>query len=397
MKERQVISQPVRPEGSQPVIGVGMLGYSFMGKAHSAAYRQIPHLPGPPTLRPELVSLCGRSEEDVSEAADRYGFASYTTDWRELVADDRIGLFDNSGPNSLHAEPTIAAAERGRHVICEKPLGLNAAQAFEMWGRVEAAGVKHLCGFNYRFVPAIRLAREMIEADQLGEIRHFRGRYLQDWIADPELPKVWRLDKALAGSGALGDLGAHVIDLARYLVGEPTRVAAAATTFVADRPGGQVDVDDASAVVLEFECGAIGTLEASRFAPGRKNALSWEINGSKGTVAFDLERLNELQFYRAELGPREAGFRTILVTEPGHPFISQWWPPGHTIGWDQTFVHELQHLLSAIETGGSVAPHGATFEDGYRVAEVCDAVLRSAASGRREGITFRQLEQSEVL
>ncbi len=366
-------------------IGVGMLGYAFMGKAHSNAYKTIPYMTWPPPYVPQLVAIAGRNEEGVSEAAQRYGFEGYVTDWHELVADDRIQLFDNAGPNNLHTEPSIAAAEAGKHVICEKPLGRDAAESYDAWQRVAAAGVKHMCAFNYRFVPAVRLARQLIEAGDLGEITHFRGSYLQEWgVVDDE---VWRFDKALAGSGALGDLGAHVIDLSRYLVGEIKSVAATTATF---KPGREVD--DAFESAVAFDNGAIGTIEATRFATGRKNALTWEINGSKGSIAFDLERLNELQVHIAGSTPAESaqGFRTVLVSEADHPFWEWWWPHGHIIGWEHSFVHELHHLLSAIREDGDVAPHGATFEDGYRCAEVCDAILRSAENGSREEVSYRE-------
>jgi predicted dehydrogenase len=364
-------------EGESRPIGVGMLGYAFMGKAHVNGYRTLSYMAYPTPLQPRLVSIAGRNEEAVAAAAERYGFERYVTDWRELVADPEVELFDNSGPNNLHAEPTIAAAEAGKHVICEKPLGRTADESYETWQRVEAMGVKHMTAFNYRFVPAVRLARQMIEAGELGEIHHFRGRYLQEWGTTDAA--VWRFDKGLAGSGALGDLGAHVIDLARYLVGEIATVAASTRTFYPGR-----EVDDAFESVVDFENGALGTIEASRFAPGRKNAFSWEINGSKGSVAFDLERLNELQ-----VSEGTQGFRTRLVSEADDPFWQWWWPHGHMIGWEHTFVHELRHLLDAIAGEGEVAPHGATLEDGYRAAEVCDAVLRSAESGVRETVRYR--------
>ncbi|MBA3260992.1 MAG: Gfo/Idh/MocA family oxidoreductase [Thermoleophilaceae bacterium] len=373
-----------RAEGEVQPIGVGMLGYAFMGKAHSNAYKTLAYMTWPPPLLPELVAIAGRNEEAVSEAARRYGFAEYVTDWRALVADDRVQLFDNSGPNNLHAEPTIAAAEAGKHVICEKPLGRTADEAHETWQRVAATGVKHMCAFNYRFVPAVRLAREIIESGELGEITHFRGAYLQEWGATDDA--LWRFDKDAAGSGALGDLGAHVIDLARYLVGEIETVSALAATF---QPGR--GVDDAIEAAVAFEGGAVGTIEASRFATGRKNAFTWEINGSKGSIAFDLERLNELQVHFADSSPGASaqGFRTVLVTEADHPFWKHWWPHGHIIGWEHTFVHELHHLLTAIRDDSDVAPHAATLEDGYRAAEVCDAMLRSAAGGGREPIAYR--------
>ena len=246
----------------------------------------------PPPLRPQLVAIAGRNEEAVRAAAERYGYERWTTDWRDLVADPEIGLFDNGGPNSVHAEPTIAAAQAGKHVVCEKPLGRTADESYEIWQAVEATGVKHLCAFNYRFVPAVRLARELIEAGELGEIRHFRGRYLQDWGDDPSLD-TWRFHADEAGSGALGDLGAHVVDLARYLVGDIATVSALVKTFL---PGRQVD--DAIEAAVEFENGAIGTIESTRLALGRRNAFQWEINGTKGSLAFDMERLNELQVFR---------------------------------------------------------------------------------------------------
>jgi predicted dehydrogenase len=358
-------------------IGVGMLGYAFMGKAHANAYKTLPYMTWPPPLLPRLVSIAGRDEAAVRDAAARYGFARFVTDWRELVDDPEIGLFDNSGPNNLHAEPTIAAAEAGKHVFCEKPLARTAEESYELWRRVEATGVKHMTAFNYRFVPAVRLARELIDAGAVGEPRHFRGRYLQEWGSTTA--DAWRFRRGEAGSGALGDLGAHVIDLARYLVGEVAAVSATMRTFMPGR-----EVDDAFEAVVEFEEGPVGTIEASRFAPGRKNAFSWEINGSGGSIAFDLERLNELQ-----VSEGTKGFRAVLVTEADHPFWEWWWPHGHIIGWEHTFVHEVHHLLSAIAGGGPISPHGATFEDGYRAAEVCDAIVSSAASGARVEVGYR--------
>src|SRR3954467_4947282 len=263
-------------------IGIGMLGYAFMGKAHSNAFKKIAYMTWPPPLEPKLVGIAGRNVEAVQEAATRYGYEYATDDWQKLVADDRIGLFDNGGPNSLHAAPTIAAAQAGKHVVCEKPLGRDADESYEIWRQVAATGVKHLCAFNYRFVPANRLAREMIDAGELGEIRHFRGRYLQDWGDDASLD-TWRFHAGEAGSGALGDLGAHVVDLARYLVGDFGSVSALTATFIPDR-----EVDDAIEAAVAFTSGAVGTLEASRLALGHRNGMGWEINGSKGSLAFDL-------------------------------------------------------------------------------------------------------------
>jgi predicted dehydrogenase len=363
-------------------IGVGMLGYAFMGKAHSNAFRKLEYLAWPPPLVPRLVAIAGRNEDAVAEAAQRYGYQRWTTDWHDIVEDDAIGLFDNGGPNLLHAEPTVAAAEAGKHVLCEKPLGRTAEESFDVWQRVAATGVKHLCGFNYRFVPAVRLARELIDEGVLGEIRHFRGRYLQDWGDDPTLD-TWRFDPGAAGSGALGDLGTHVIDLARYLVGEFKTVSGFVKTFL---PGRRVD--DALEAAVEFESGAAGTIEATRLALGRRNAFQWEINGSDGSLAFDMERMNELEVF---LGgeDRTRGFRRVLVTETNHPFMDLWWPPGHIVGWGDTFVHEAVHLLRAIADDSDVAPHGATFEDGYRASEIAEAIVRSGETGTRVELAFR--------
>jgi predicted dehydrogenase len=345
-------------------VGVGMLGYAFMGKAHSAGYAQAVSLGGAPVC-PHLLGIAGRNEEAVKDAAERYGWEYATTEWRDLLADERIVLFDNGGPNALHAEASIAAAEAGKHVVCEKPLGRDADESYEIWQRVATTGVQHLCAFNYRFVPAVRVARELVQSGELGEIRHFRGRYLQDWAEDPGLG-TWRFAPGEAGSGALGDIMSHVVDQARFLVGEIAAVSGLARTFVEGRA-----VDDAAAAAVEFASGAIGTLEATRLATGRKNDLAWEINGSRGSIAFELERLNELWISRGR------GFERVVV--------DAWWPPGHVIGWGDTFVAELAHMLRCIATGEDVGPAGATFEDGYRCAEVCDAIAR----GGRQEVRYR--------
>ncbi len=370
-----------------PELGVGMLGYAFMGKAHSNAFIKMPYIFWPPPARPRLVAIAGRDQKAVGEAARRFGYARTYRRWQDLVADPDVQVFDNGAPNDLHAAPCIAAAEAGKHIICEKPLARDAAEAKTMLDAVEKAKVKHSCAFNYRFVPAIRLARDLIEAGKLGRIFHFRATYLQEWITDPEFPIVWRLKKNRAGSGVLGDLGAHIIDLARYLVGEPREVNALTRTFISTRPSAtrpgtreRVDVDDAFVSMFDFANGAVGTLEASRFARGRKNANRFEINGEKGSIAFNLERLNELEVYLPdEHGTREAtGFTNVLVSESYHPFWSVWWPHGHIIGWEHLFVHEVHHFFDAIVNDRTVAPHGATFVDGYRAAVICDAILASA-------------------
>ena len=379
-----------RSEGDAPEVGVGMLGYAFMGKAHSNAFKTIPYMMYPPPAIPRMVAIAGRNEEAVAEAAKRYGYEGYYTDWREMLENDDVQLFDNGGPNHFHAEPTIAAAQAGKHVLCEKPLGRTAEESKEMWDAVVKAGVKHMVAFNYRFVPAVRQIRKIIESGALGQIYHFRAQYLQEWIMPHyDTPMIWRLDKEQAGSGALGDLGAHIIDLGRYLVGEISSVSAMTKTFIKERPDGeggtgQVTVDDAFAAAVEFENGAIGTLEATRYAGGRKNGNRFEINGEKGSIAFNLERMNELEVYWVGDEPKETrGFTNVLVSEPYHPWWENWWPQGHMIGWEHTFVHEITHLLDCIVNDKEVAPIGADFEDGYRCAVVCDAILASAELRRQ--------------
>ena len=379
-----------------PSVGVGMLGYSFMGKAHSNALKTLPYMIYPPPAMPELVAICGRDESAVAEAARRYGYARHYTDWRELIDDEQVQLFDNGGPNNAHAEPCIAAAVAGKHVICEKPLARDAEEAATMLAAVRAAGIKHMVGFNYRFVPAIRQARQLIESGKLGRIYHYRAVYLQEWILPHYgTPRIWRLNKERAGSGALGDLGAHIIDLAHYLVGDIASVGAATRTFIDERPSpdgsgnAKVNVDDAFVATVEFTNGALGTLESSRFAAGRKNHQVVEINGELGSICFNLERLNELQVFWVDDQPRETqGFHDVLVTETHHPFWEHWWPHGHIIGWEHTFVHEFTHLLDCIVNDREVGPHGATFDDGYRAAVVCDAVLLSAASRRQIDVDY---------
>nr|WP_255604357.1 Gfo/Idh/MocA family oxidoreductase [Oscillochloris sp. ZM17-4] len=302
-------------------------------------------------------------------------------------------MLDNLSPNDLHAEPSILAAQAGKHVICEKPLARTAEEAKSMLDAVTKAGVKHMTAFNYRFVPALRLARELIASGKLGRIYHFRATYQQEWIMPHYgTPPIWRLSKATAGSGALGDLGAHIVDLARFLVGEITTVGAMTRTFIEERtaPGGPtstVDVDDAFVATAGFASGAVGTLEATRFAAGRKNHQVVEINGERGSIRFALERLNELEVFWVGEDPRETqGFHNVLVSEAYHPFWKHWWPQGHIIGWEHTFIHEIAHMLDCIVNNKDVAPYGATFEDGYRAALVCDAILESAATRRQVDI-----------
>lgn len=371
--------------GEIPEVGIGMLGYAFMGKAHSNGYKQMPYIFWPPPAVPRLTTIAGRNEKAVSEASQRYGYETYTTDWRTIVEDERVGIFDNNGPNNVHAEPCIEAAKAGKSVICEKPLARNAEEAKKMLDAVEAAGVAHLCAFNYRTIPAVRLARDIIDSGRLGRIFHFRAQYLQEWIVDPDFPRLWRMNKEVSGSGALGDFS-HIVDLARFLCGEPEGVQALMKTFIKERPlpgdparREKVDVDDAFVALVEFKNGAVGFLEGSRFCPGRKNYEYFEINAEKGSIYFDLENLNFLHvFYRDEDPADTQGFHAVDVTEAHHPYYDKWWPHGHIIGWENTFVHEAFHIVDAHVNGSELAPYVATFEDGYRAAVVCDAIEKAA-------------------
>jgi predicted dehydrogenase len=362
-------------------INVALIGYAFMGKAHSNAYRQVTPFMSP-RIEPRMKVICGRTRGNVEAAARQYGWEEAAIDWRSVVARDDIDLVDISTPGDLHAEIAIEAAKAGKAVFCEKPLANSIAEARAMVAAVEAAGVVHMLCHNYRRVPAVMLARSLIDAGRIGTIRHFRGTYLQDWIADPAFPLVWRLQKTQAGSGALGDIGAHVIDLARFLVGEITDVCGHLETFIKERPlpgnpgaRGPVTVDDAALALVRFETGAIGTIEATRMAPGRKNSNRFEINGSTGSIAFDLERMNELEVYLESDDVGVRGFHRVLATEPEHPFVRPWWPPGHIIGYEHTFVHTVFDLLEAIADNRMPSPN---FHDGLRNQLVLSAIEESS-------------------
>jgi len=365
-------------------IGVGLVGYKFMGRAHSNAYRQLPRFFDVDPV-PRMAAICGRDEAGVREAADSLGWESYETDYRRLIERDDVGLVDVVTPGNTHREIVLAALIAGKHVICEKPLANTLAEAKEMLTAARDAGTVNTVCFNYRRAPAVQLARKLIDEGRLGTIRHWRSTYLQDFIMDPGFPLIWRLKKELAGSGALGDLGAHSVDLAHFLVGGISEVAGMTETFVKERPlegsggeTGEVTVDDAAAFLARFENGAMGTFEATRFAAGRRNRNAFEINGSKGSVAFDLERMNELEVFFVDDDTDVQGFRTVNVTEPDHPYAGAWWPPGHIIGYEHTFVHTMKDLMDGIKTGESPAP---TFEDAYRCQAVLDAVERSVEGG----------------
>ena len=376
-------------------IGVGMLGYAFMGKAHSYAFKNMPLFFWPPPAVPELVSIFGRTGSKVAQAAENFGFRKYTTDWHEIIKDKEVEVVDNSLPNDMHRDVSIAAVEAGKHVLCEKPLAMNSKEAKEMWDVARKSSVKTMVAFNYRFVPAVGLAREIVRSGRLGKIFHFRARYLQQWLCDPNSPLVWRLVKEKAGSGPIGDLGSHVMDIARFVMGEVKTVNAISKTFIKERPlpmdctkKGKVSVDDAFESIVEFENGAIGTVEASRIATGRKNYSNFEINGEKGSIEFNMERLNELRFYSAEGDKRTIGWSEVLVTESVHPYVSHYWPSGHIIGWGDIFVNEIYHFIDSVVNDKRIDPIGATFEDGYKNNVILDAIIESASTGKRTPVIF---------
>ncbi|GLZ05425.1 oxidoreductase [Actinomadura sp. NBRC 104412] len=367
-------------------IGVGMVGYAFMGRAHSQGWRSVGPFFRPP-LTPVLAALAGRSAERTAAAARDLGWAAVETDWKELIHRDDVQLVDICTPGDSHAEIAVAALEAGKHVLCEKPLANSVAEAEAMVAaaeRARARGVRSMVGFNYRRVPALTLARRLVEEGRLGTIRHVRAQYLQDWLSDPTAPMVWRLERDRAGSGSLGDLGAHIIDAAQFVTGQTiTGVSALTETFVRERPladgtgTGEVTVDDAALFLARTSGGALASFEATRFAAGRKNALRLEVNGSDGSLAFDLEALNELWFHDHTEPSATSGFRRILVTEPEHPYAGAWWPPGHLLGYEHTFTHQLADLLTAIAEGTDPSP---SFADGLRVQRVLDAVEASAGN-----------------
>ncbi|QBR93673.1 Gfo/Idh/MocA family protein [Nocardioides euryhalodurans] len=379
--------------GAAPGLSVGMVGYAFMGAAHSQAWRSAPRFFDLP-LQPRMTALAGRDAAGVAAAARRLGWDSTETSWEALVARDDIDLVDVCTPGDTHAEIAIAALEAGKHVLCEKPLANTVEEAEAMAAAAETAaarGVHAMVGFTYRRVPAIALARKLVADGRLGTIHHVRAQYLQDWIVDPEAPLSWRLDKAKAGSGALGDIGAHIVDLTQFITGDTVaRVSGRLRTFVDERPlpaehaglsgtagtgRGPVTVDDAATFLADFRGGALGVFEATRFANGRKNAIRIEINGSRGSLAFDFEDMNLLHFFDGTEDPESAGFRRILVTEPQHPYVGAWWPPGHLLGYEHGFTHQVVDLVGDLASGTAPSP---SFADGLQVQRVLAAVERSS-------------------
>ncbi|WP_326758535.1 Gfo/Idh/MocA family oxidoreductase [Streptomyces phaeochromogenes] len=395
------MGQPQQPDEAQagaaagrPPLGVGMVGYAFMGAAHSQGWRTVGRVFDLPR-RPVLAAVCGRDAGAVRAAADRLGWAAAETDWRALISREDVDVVDICTPGDSHAEIAVAALAAGKHVLCEKPLANTVEEAEAMAEAAQAAaerGQVAMVGFNYRRVPATSLARKMVAEGRIGTLRHVRVTYLQDWLVDREFPLTWRLRKETAGSGALGDLGAHIVDLAQYLAGEPVvGVSALTETFVRERPllsgsssglsaaggsdRGAVTVDDAALFTGRFASGALASFEATRFATGRKNSLRIELNGENGSLAFDLERLNELSYHDGTEPGTHAGFRRILVTEPDHPYLEAWWPPGHGLGYEHTFTHQARDLVHAIADGAQPLP---SFADGLQVQRVLAAVEESA-------------------
>ncbi|WP_246281586.1 Gfo/Idh/MocA family protein [Fodinicola acaciae] len=377
-------------------LGVAMIGYAFMGAAHSQAWRTV-HRAFDLPVTPRMSVVVGRNTDAVTAAASKLGWESASTDWREAIARDDIDIVDVCTPGDSHAEIATAALAAGKHVLCEKPLANSVEEAEAMVVAAEEAaqrGARSMVGFNYRRTPALAYARQLVDSGRLGTIRHVRAQYLQDWIVDPEFPLVWRLRKELAGSGALGDIGAHIIDLTQFVTGQRlTGVSALTETFVRERPlpaaaaglsasgteeRGEVTVDDAALFFGRLDGGAVASFEATRFATGRKNAMRLEVNGSAGSLAFDFETMNELWFYDGSLPAAEAGFRRILVTEPDHPYVHAWWPPGHGLGYEHTFTHEVHDFLRSIVDGVDPVP---SFRDGLGVQRVLAAVESSAANG----------------
>lgn len=383
----------------KPLLRVAMIGYGFMGAAHSQGWRTAPRFFDLP-YEPELSVIVGRDAHRVEEARVRFGWRRAETDWRAVVADPDIDVIDICTPGDSHAEIAIAALEAGKHVLCEKPLANTVEEAEAMTAAAERAaerGIRSMVGFSYRRVPAIGLARRLVQDGRLGEIRQVRALYLQDWLRDEDGPMTWRLDKTLAGSGSLGDIGAHAVDLVEHLTGSRlTGVSGTLATFVEERPllaegvglsgtasaeRGRVTVDDAAWFTARLAGGAadgaIGGFEATRYATGRKNALRIELSGSRGAIAFDLERMNELEFYDATAPAGEQGFTRIIATEPEHPYMANWWPTGHAIGYEHAFSHEVVDFVTAIAAGADPEP---SFADGLHIQRVLDAVERSASA-----------------
>ncbi len=363
-----------------PPIGIGVIGYKFMGKAHSNAYRQISQFFDLP-VRPRLKAICGREQAKVDKMAERWGWETAVTDWRRIIDDPDIQIVDICAPNNTHCEIALAAFEAGKIVACEKPLAMNGAEARRMTDAARKSGKINTVWFNYRRVPAIAFARQLIEEDRIGRIYHFRGLYLQDWTMDPSVPLLWRMDKDVAGSGVTGDLHSHIVDISNYLVGDIESVAGASTIFVdkRERPEGgydKIEIEDAAIFVCRYANGALGHFEATRFANGRKNANTFEVNGEYGSLYFNLEDMSRLWYFDARDPKHVQGWREISVWEEVHPYMKQWWVPGCAIGYEHTFANQAADLMFAVAKNEPMRPD---FEDGLRCQLVLDAVLEACA------------------
>ncbi len=382
-------------------LNVGIIGYKFMGKAHSNGWIKAP-LFFDLNIKPILKIACGRNQSAVRSFANQWGWEEVENDWKKVVNRSDIDIIDISLPQHLHYEVALAAAKNGKHIFCEKPMAFSRKQAEEMYRAAEDNGVLHYLNHNYRRTPAIMLARQMIDEDKIGRIFHWRGAYQQDWIVDPDFPLTWQLQKETAHAGPQWDLNSHSVDLAHFLVGDIKTVSCLTTNFIKQRPipgedagtfssgtnisnqKGEVTVEDAALMTVEFENGAIGSFEATRFATGRKNANTFEIYGSKGSLTFNLERMNELQYFSNQDANSAQGFRTIMVTESSHPYISNWWPPGHIIGYEHSFVHAMADFLIALDKKEEIRPN---FGDGVKILAVLEAGLESARTGKRIDVT----------
>ncbi len=375
-------------------IRMGMLGCGFMGKCHTNAYHKIPYIYHSANLVPRLLLLCDMDEEKVKGEAARYGYEEYCTDWNDLVTDDRIDVFDNCGPDPVHVEPSIAALQNGKHVICEKPMAVNVDDARRMRDAAAASSANAMCTFNYRFMPAVQLAKNLIAAGKIGTVSQVRVNYLQMWGHDPTLTPDQAWYSAWPHSGGLQGIGSHAIDQCRFLIGEIKSVSALVRTPNQDRAIPSVSdpsaiVDESASAIMEFENGAIGVVESSVIATGRKNFLSWEVNGSHGSLKWDLEHPSSLYGCFDDRGEDTLlGFTEILANEANHPDVAPWWPPGHNLGWEHCHIIEKFHFLDAIANDKPVNPYNATFEDGYRVAVIIDAMRKSNQSGQRIELNF---------
>ena len=382
-------------------INIALIGYKFMGKAHSNAWKKAP-LFFDMKAKPVLKVICGRNQKPLQEFADRWGWEEIETDWKKVITRDDIDVIDISVPQHLHFEIAKEAVKAGKHVFLEKPMAMNTAQAQELCELVKKSDITHYINHNYRRCPAVRLAKKMLTEGKLGTIFHWRGAYLQDWVVDPEFPLTWHLKKETAGMGPQGDLNSHSVDLARYLIGDISSVSCMTTNFIKERPlpdeissgtfngkssgtgKGEVTVEDAAFMIVKFKNGALGSFDTTRFAPGRKNYNYFEIYGSKGSLIFDLERMNELQYFNREDPAGEQGFRTILATEPEHDYITNWWPSGHIIGYEHEFIHAVVDFVEAVETGREIRPN---FHDGLKEMQILEAGLESAETGKEISIS----------